>query len=299
MSTRATLAPLLLFTATLLAQEAPVPTPAAPGGASAAGSAERQIEALLAGARAGDAVVFWDWLPDSYRRDVEGLVHDFAGRVDPKVWARTMRLAARIGNVALDKEELFFASPEVVRAMAEAPAGMRPTRTAFRLVMTLVRDLGTSELATVDGLRDFDGRRFLRRSGGALLPCTFALAGMRGNDAMGRLESLEVRTVRQQRDAARLALHYGEQPPEVEDYVRVEGQWLPAELAADWRGAMQRARGEIRSLPAGGDRALMARARVVLGVVEDFVRRFEDVETQDEFDAVMARLRATRERGRR
>ena len=299
MSLHARLCSVLLLAAALASQQVGVSTPAAPGGASSDRAAERQVEGLIQAARAGDAVAFWEWLPGSYRDDLEGLVHDFADRIDAKVYARAMKLAVRVADVALEKQSLFFANPEVARAMAMSPEGLRPGRETFRAVMTLLRDVGSSDLGTVEGLRSFDGEAFLQKSGESLLRGLFAIARTRGRDPLAQLERVEVRTLRQRGDEARLEMCSDGEPVEIKNYVRVEGQWLPAELAADWAGAMRRARSKLAALPEGGDRNLMAQARFTLGMIEGYVREFEDAETQEEFDAVMQRIMDLSSRGKR
>ena len=72
----------VLFLAAAATAQGATP-PAAPGGAAANRSAEREIKGVIAAFRDGDAVAVWNWLPDRFQSDVEELVADFAGRVDP------------------------------------------------------------------------------------------------------------------------------------------------------------------------------------------------------------------------
>lgn len=287
------LATTLLFAAALAAQR-PL-TPAAPAGEVAGSQAQRQVEGLIRAARDGDALAYWQWLPASYRSDLEGLVREFGRRVEARAWDRSMQLAGRIADLAIGKERFLFHTPEVQQALALMPERQQPSRETIRAVMQLVRDLGGSDLRTASGLREFDGERFLRGSGKKLLAGVFAIASTQGKDPLAEFAGATVRTLRQDRDRVRLEVTT-KNDREVDDYVLVEDRWLPEALVRDWPAAMQKARAALRQLPEGGNKELTARFHLALGVVEGFVRRFEDCDTQDEFDAVMADVAALLER---
>ncbi|MCA8950428.1 MAG: hypothetical protein KDE27_13060, partial [Planctomycetes bacterium] len=295
-----TLAPTLTLALCLPAQQdanRSALLPAAPGGAASAQSAEREIAGLLRAAQNGDVVAFWDWLPTSYQRDVDGLVRELATRVDAKVWERAVGLLGRAADVALRHQDHLLATPTIARALADEPAA-RPTSVAtFRATMTLLRELAASDVRTAAGLARFDGRAFLRQTGEPLLRGVFALARARGHDPIAHLARAEIRTLRQTATTARLETRVPGQVPETEDYTLVEGHWLPVRLVRDWDRTIGAARERLAALPPGGDRELMAQARFALGVVEGYVRKFEDAETQAEFDEVAEQLAALAQRG--
>jgi hypothetical protein len=55
---------------------------------------------------------------------------------------------------------------------------------------------------------------------------------------------------------------------------------------------MARLRARLAEMPEAGDRQTAAQTNLVLGMVETYVRRFEEVDTQQEFDDLCAELMA-------
>ncbi|HEX5054493.1 MAG TPA: hypothetical protein VFZ65_22125, partial [Planctomycetota bacterium] len=272
-------------------------SPPAPGGA-AVRSARQELETLRAAAQRGDAVAFWDWLPDSYQGDLEGCVHDLAERVDAKVYERAMKLLARIAKVGVDKQRFLFANAEVAAAMAGDPARAKTARASYGAVMTMLGELASSDLASVEGLRRFDGRRFLTKTGKPMLLALFAIAREQGHDPATEFAGMSFEIARQRGDTADVSMRTPGEPDKVETFVHTEGRWLPEQLVRDWSRTMRDARARIAAMPKGGDGRQMAQLRLVLGTVEGFVRKFEEAETQQEFDEVLQDVQAFGGRGR-
>src|SRR4051812_21410476 len=73
--------------------------------AADAEEAGRAAQAFAAALDAGNLEAAWDALPASYRKDLTDLTHDFAGRMDPKLWVRLMAVAKNSGTLLDTKRE--------------------------------------------------------------------------------------------------------------------------------------------------------------------------------------------------
>lgn len=281
----------LSLTVALAAQDPLTGTPAAPGGAAPAQTAQQQVERLLRATRDLDAVAFWDWLPTSYQQDVEGLCHDLADKLDGKTYDRAAQVLQRLASAALDKQEFVFGNATVARSMRQNGTDVRGAQQAYGALFGMVRQLAGGEMGSVEGLRTFDGRKFMSRSGKALLETAFALARAQGNDPVAGIDAVKVRTLGQRNGEVRVELKAPEQDAEVTTFVQVEGKWVPMEMARKWRDGVGELREQIAAMPQR-DARFAAQAGLVLGMVEGFVKQLEDVESQEDFDAVVGQLMA-------
>src|SRR5947207_8913046 len=55
-----------------------------------AGSAAAAVLAVVDGLKENRLDAFWDFLPASYQKDLNDLVHRFAERMDPQLWAKSV-----------------------------------------------------------------------------------------------------------------------------------------------------------------------------------------------------------------
>ncbi|MBL9077860.1 MAG: hypothetical protein JNL08_10170 [Planctomycetes bacterium] len=278
----------LALAAALVAQDPRRSPPPAPGGA-APRTAQQQVERLLTAVRDGDAVALWDWLPPSYQQDVEGLAHALANRVDAKTWNRGAKLLHRLAAAAAAKQQFVFGNRTVADQLRRNGTDARSVQAAWTALTQLLQQLATSDLGSVEGLRDFDGRAFTQRSGTALLETVFALARASGHDPLADLDAVQVRTVGQQGGEVRIELDSPQRGTEVTTFVQVEGRWLPAPMARGWQDGIAELHDRLAALPHGGDARTAAQAGLLLGALEGFVKQLEDVESQADFDALCTR----------
>ena len=265
--------------------------PAAPGGA-ATRTAQQEVELLLAAAKRSDAVAFWNWLPVDHQRDIEGLVRELATRVDQKTYDRTWQLLRRAAKVAMDKQQFVFANPTISGYMRGDAEQTKNVKAAYSAVCRLVQECANSDLSTLDGLRKFDGRSFMTKSGKPILETLFTIARLQGQDPISTIEQTKVRTLDQDADSARIEMRAPGKAPEVETFVLSGGRWLPAEMERDWQKNIEKMQAKIAAMPLAGDRQAAAQANLVLGTVESYVRKFEECESQADFDEVCAELMA-------
>jgi hypothetical protein len=286
----------LSLTIALTAQAPQANPPAAPGGAAVARTAQQEVATLIAALHEGDAVALWDWLPSTYQHDVETLAHELADRIDAKTYDRACRMVQKLAAIALDKQELVFGNAHITGLLARNPDQATAARTAYGAVFTLLREVGNSDLGSIEGLRAFDGRTFLAGSGKPMLAALFALAKTKGADPQRELAQATVHTLQQDDDSARIEVRLPGKAPEVTTYVHTDGRWLPEPMVQDWTRDVARLRGKIAAMPKA-DARFTAQANLALGMLEGYVKRLEDIETQAEFDTLCAEVMALAGRG--
>lgn len=283
----------------LAAQSPRTNPPAAPGGAAPPATAQQQVEALLAAFGRSDAVAFWDWLPMTWQHDVETIAHELADHLDAKTYDRAAKLVQRCARAAIAKQEFVFGNQTIANLMQQNGADPQSAREVYAALAGMLQQLAGGELGSVEGLRAFDGRRFASRSGKALLETVLALGRATGDDPLAELETVRVRTVGKGDGQERVELSAPGRPAEVTTFVRVEGRWVPTEMADGWDENVRDVRRKIAAMPKNGDPKFAAQTGLVLGMLEAFVQQLESVESQAEFDALCAQTMAMANGGAR
>lgn len=273
--------------------------PAAPGGA-AVRPARVQIDDLLFAARRTDTVRLWDGLPEGYRAELDGLVRDCGARLDARTCDRAWRLVRRLVQVAIAKQSLAFGSA-IARTLVDGdPRRATAAQAAYQALFFQLRDLARSDLATLEGVRTFDGRTFCGDGGKALLDAFVKLAAMSGHDPRAAIEALEVRVVDESAERLGVELTVAGRPVAsgvrasiLSQFAKVDGRWLPAALVDEWMPAVRRMRAQLAASPARVDPALNARVVLWLTAGEAMLRQIEQADTQTAFDAALQRVMAS------
>lgn len=249
--------------------------------------AEEAVRGLITALQKQQAAALWDFLPGSYQKELNGLVQSVAGKVDAKVYDQSLAMLRRMAAATSAKKQFILGTAAVKGMIAgrEGDAGR-----IIDGVAALLESVANSELKSHASLLTFDGRKFLDKTGRELLTQVMQIAAMGGDDPMKTLGAMTVKTVEQAGDRVLLKFSAPGKPPATEQYQLVEGKWLPSELVAKWGKFIPDARRKIAAMPDGGDKKEQAKLRMSLSMAEGILKRFEEAESQAEFDEVLGGL---------
>jgi hypothetical protein len=258
---------------------------------ASASPAEESVRGLIAALQKKQAAALWDFLPTSYQRELNGLVQTLATKVDPRLYDQSLALLSRTSQLLTAKKQFILGTPTVKGMIAgrEGDAGK-----VLDGVATLLDSIANSELKNHASLLTFDGRKFLDKTGRDLLSQLMQIAAMGGDDPMKILSAMKVKTVEQAGDRVLLSFSAPGKPPATEQYQLVEGKWLPSDMVEKWNQSIPDARRRIAALPDGGDKKQQAQVRMQLDMVNSMLKRFEDADTQAEFDEAVQALTGMR-----
>jgi hypothetical protein len=274
----------ILLAAPVLAQDDPAP--ASETTRPAVASAEDVCRDLIGSLQSGDATALWSFLPPAWQRDINGLVHDLGHRLDPKLYERGTKAVVRAIALLGDKREFVLGSAHLGGLFAgdehvyDAMAGM-------------LGILAHSDLATHQGLLDFDGAKFMAAAGRDLLLQAMALSEAEGMGGATELASLTVKTARVLPQKTVLMFQSRDMPPSTEEYVLMEQHWVPAKLARQWPRNLQAMQQSLAQLPALKDKRAQAQLLSVLVAVDKALDRLNAATSQEQFDAAIVDLLAT------
>src|SRR5262249_31747576 len=150
--------------------------------------------------------------------------------MDPEIWNNGVAAARKLARVLKEKQQ--FLRPREQAAALERPA------TDWGQVADVLETLLASDLADLEKLKKADAGKLLADTGGQLLAQARAFSKLGPRDFFGQnldqLANLRVTPVQSSADKATLKFEAPDQDPALYEFVRVEGKWIPKNLAENW-----------------------------------------------------------------
>lgn len=194
-------------------------------------AADVAVRNVLAGLQRKDLRALWEFLPSSYRSDVEKLVHEFGERLDEKSWGAFVATCQKSHLVTTQIVGRLDVSSEA------ANESDRELVARLRDVEHLLSALCESELSNVIRLRNLDANRFLGGTGNQLIAVvshgTLGDAVL-GADSFSQFGEVKVELSESTGDSAVLTVQWPGQEATQHKFVRVEEHWIPQTLAEAW-----------------------------------------------------------------
>ncbi len=235
-----------------------------------------------------DPSILWEALPETYRTDINELTGAFAAKMDPELYNRSMALARRTIEVLQDKQAIILGSQTVASTgveVAEVERGMNGG-------LAVAHALLSSEITTLEGLGAVDWPGFLSSTGSQLMlladnAAPAAEPEATDDDLFATLRSLTVETVSTSEESAVLRITAAGQEPEEVALTRVEGRWVPADMAAEWPQKVAEARARLEELTPEKIAEIKPQAMLGLAMAEAFVEQMAAIESSEQFDAAV------------
>jgi hypothetical protein len=262
-----------------------------PGPKSVPATADAAIQAVIDGIKAGHPEALWHFLPASYQSDINAIVHDFAERMDPEIWSRT---GAALGKLA----RVIKAQRKFVAAMMPGPAkgAGAPESPQFDIegLTSLLETLVQSELGDLEKLKQADVGRILAVTGGQLLTQIQALSKFSTPDQnalqINDFSKLKVSLVSSEGDTAIVRVEApGDDPRELE-FVRVEGKWIPNDLATSWVEVIGEARARLSLVSKENLAAKKPQWLTLVATIENVLDQMAAARDQEQFAAAAQSL---------
>ncbi|NIM01652.1 MAG: hypothetical protein GTN89_12655, partial [Acidobacteria bacterium] len=197
--------------------------------APVADTADGAVRLVTEGLADGRPQVVWHALPASYQDDITELVHGFAGTMDAELWNRTFEVVEKATRVLDEKRDFILDHPMLAAQMDDR----KEAEEAWNAVVDILEIVVQSDLADLDRMKKLDVERFLTKTGGDLFDGFEALAALSPTGSMPGLDLAEAEAtlLSSEGDRARVRVEIPGQPTEEMDFSRVEGKWIPAEMA--------------------------------------------------------------------
>ncbi|MBN2802559.1 MAG: hypothetical protein JXR91_05660 [Deltaproteobacteria bacterium] len=245
-----------------------------------------------------DPRIVWKALPASYQKDINGLVSNFAQKMDKDLWNKGFVIFSKITDVAKDKKD-FIMGNEMVKQQIKVQDKQNMVKGWDGAVVAL-KFLATCELSKLENLTSFDGAKFLdsmmagvakidKKDLDMIKELTMAYAAdEKTKDS--KLSDIKVEEVKADGKSATLKITAPGEEPQNIDFVLLEGRWVPAEITREWAKMIEEAKGGIAQV--SGDEMTKNKPQILamMAAVESGVDQLLNAKTQKEFDQIIMSL---------
>ena len=259
------------------------------------GTPEAAIMALAQGFKENKPQAFWEFLPGSYQNDVNGLVHDFAERMDADLWNRTFKIVQRIVKILETKKEFILENPMLKQNERVDVEGIAANWDAMAgLLSTLVN----SEVSDLDKLKEIEIGAFLAQTGGSMMDQLSALSAMTPDDRLATfkqdLSVLKANVVKSEGDTATVKLEMAGELAKTKEVelVRVEGKWIHKTMADEWDASIAKARENLAKITPESLAKKKEQTLKQLDGFDQFLGKLEEAKTAEEFNMALMPMTA-------
>lgn len=198
------------------------------------GVVKASVEAL----KTGELDKIYNMLPESYQKDVQALFAE-AGKIDAEMYNGVMALLPKAVQ-AIEKQK-----GEIDKQLGAMGMKVDTFLPALKLV---VEALDKGGIMKADGLAKADVPALLKATGAALMTLkTMPIPeekDMTIEAGLKKLDSLKVTVIKTEGDKSELEIEF-EGKKEKVAFVKVEGKWIPEELAKVWKPGIEMAKKQI------------------------------------------------------
>ncbi len=270
-----------LITAGCGSQKAPAP----------AATADAAFHNLTSAIESNDLHGAWHFLPESYQADANGILHEFAEKMDAQLWNAGTGTFQKVEEVLRTKKNLILQN----EILAQMP-GKAELEENYDHLVNILGILKSSDLMDLDKLKTADLGRILSTTGNSLMneaakmevEGSMEIPGLSDvKDAQSEMANMKAELISEEGDEAVVRITGdGDHDAEVE-FVRVEGKWIPKDLAEEWPEMIREFREglqEIGQIPPGEKQQIMMGINMVNGVLDQMLA----AETPEDMQNVLA-----------
>jgi hypothetical protein len=237
---------------------------------------------MIEGLRQNRPVAVWQAMPAPFQNEINGLVREFARKMDPALWQQSFATWEKLALLLAEKKPFILSHPELA---ALTPEQRQRLERHWDGLVELLAILVKSELSDLKQMESFEMGRFLEQTGGTWFKELADLSESLGQDSLsGMLSGLTPKTLAVKGDKATMAWMTPESPEPVSNFsmIQLEGRWVPAgwamafEQIRDWRG-------KLRQMPAEAFKQQSAEKIQTLLKAERTIDALRATQTAEEF----------------
>lgn len=239
----------------------------------------------------GHPEVVWEALPATYQKDISELTHLFATKVDAEVWDKSFGLLRKASVVLQDKKDIFLGSEMFAMAQDKQDeiAGNWDTGT---LVLST---LANSEIGNLKSLETIDWGQFMATTGAQLMEVAKkSSAATEDNDYenefLAKVKGMKVEVVETTDTTAKLNISAPDEETEEIQLTKVEGRWVPSDMAKDWDKKVAEARTQLEEITPEKIAEQKMQIMMMVGMADAFVDQVAQAKTSEELDQMLQGL---------
>lgn len=249
-------------------------------------SPDGTVRAVAEGIAAGHPEVVWHALPASYQLDVTELTRLLGETVDPQLWDSAFATCRRAAATLALKKDIILASS----TLQQTGADVEEIDSGWDAGVAVLDALCSSDISTTAGLKTVEWEQFLETTGASIVERARTAGDDASSNPIDELRRTEIETVSVEGDMAVVRMTRPDEEPEDVTLVRIEGRWVPADLAQGWDERMAEARERLGSMTDEERMEMSTQGMMFLGMADGFLAQLEAVETPEQFDQMLAAI---------
>lgn len=229
-------------------------------------------------------------MPASYQADINALVADAAKRMDTELWNEAAGVLKQTVGLLQSKRDLLLASP----MMASVP-NKADVEKNYDAGVALLQTLVNSDFTSIERLRQGNVEGLLSGDGAAIMAKATSLmenseSSEEAGEELAKFKAMRVAVVSQDGDTAVIKLEAPEEEPETIDMVKVEGVWIPKEMADGFKEGIAEARENLKQLDFTTEEGKQQKTMLLMqiGAVKPMLDQLEAAKTQEDLQAVFS-----------
>ena len=239
----------------------------------------------------GHPGVLWQALPASYQTDINALTHEFAGKMDPEVWNKTFAVMRKAAVVLQDKKELFMGS----QMMKMAQDRQDEVAANWDIAATAMSTVAGSDLGNLEKLKTMDWKNFLETTGSQMMAIAKKSSAETEdnsyeNEFLAKVKSMKVEVLDKTDETATVKITSADEDPEEVQMTKVEGRWIPNDLADDWQENVSKARENLAEMTPEKMAEQKMQVMMMVGMAEAFVDQIAQAQTSEQLDQMLQGL---------
>ncbi len=231
-------------------------------------------------------------MPASYQADINALVADAAKRMDTQLWSESTGVLKQVVGLLKSKRELILASPMMASVPNKADVAKN-----WDSGVSLLQALLNSEFTNIERLRQGNVEGLLAKDGTAIMAMMTSLMekseqGTKAGKELAKLKAMRVSLVSQDGDIAVIKVEAPEETPENIDMVKVEGVWIPRDMAEGFKEGIAEARKNLAQIDFTSEEGKQKKtmALMQIGAIKPMLAQLEAAKTQEDLQAVFGGL---------
>ncbi|MDF1742939.1 MAG: hypothetical protein P1V19_04545 [Gimesia sp.] len=249
---------------------------------------DETMQALIDGVNNQQMEALWNFLPASYQTDVNGLVHEFAGKMDLEMYNGTFQTLQRVTKLLKDKKEYILKN----QTMKGLPVPPEKVTEFWEPTVGLLSAIAQSDLSSLEKLKSFDGGKFLSTSGNQIAKQVVSISEMlpKKEGALSfseKMKQTKITVVSSEGDTATIKIEAPGEESKEEAMVKVEDKWIPKNLADNWNSKMDDARKKLAELTP--EKVTAQKEQTLAGIkkVNEVLASLETAKTEEEFNKTL------------
>jgi SLA1 homology domain 1, SHD1 len=233
------------------------------------------------------AIVVWDALPASYQKDVQEIVGLALQKIDPSMIQPVMQVRNNVLQILRSKKEFILNNNMVKMAMPDPAVVSKVYDPAVDLIDAYL----SKELVEVSKARSSELRTLLESYTSNISKKAAAVEAAIPPESQiaksynaSNWKNFTYKVESTAADAAVLTMEVPGQPTQIIELTKVEGRWVPADMAKDWDKNMAEAKGELEKLTPEKMLEIKQGMQVPLGMVNGILGTLLAANDQASFD---------------